>query len=124
MSLFRRMKRFKLRRLSVCKIYIADGLHYQPDYDGMFGEYFSVWKEHFLSIKILIGNKIRKDPIYKCKYVPKSKINALYPSKNNKYYRDYGYITDYFHFGKKTKISLDEIEELNSILNEKNNSSN
>lgn len=116
MNLFSKLKRFDVKNLFVCKIFIADNLRYKS-YFGMIGEYDSLWTPHFLGIKILYGNdEILKDPIYDTKYV--ARVNALYPEENL-YYKKLGNITDIFNpiiIGKKAKISLTKIKELNSIL--------
>lgn len=117
MKLFKRsLKRFEIKNLFVCKVFAADNLRYRS-YFGMIGEYDSLWDERFLGIKILYGNdKTLKDPIYDTKYV--AKIDSLDPDKNL-YYRKLGNITDIFNptiIGKKSKISLTKIEELNTIL--------
>lgn len=119
MKLFKRsLKRFEVKNLFVCKVYVADNL--QLKYFGMIGdEYVSLWTPLFLGIKILYGNdKILKDPIYGTKYIARANVDSLNPDKNL-YYRKLGNITDIFNstiIGKKSKISLSKIEELNSIL--------
>lgn len=116
MSLFKKSKRFEVQNLFVCKIFLADNLRYKS-YFGMIGEYESLWTERFLGIKILYGNgKTLKDPIYDTEYVVE--VDSLKPHKNL-YYKKLGNITDIFNpiiIGKKAKISLTKIKELNSIL--------
>lgn len=116
MSLFTKSKRFEVGKLFVCKIYRADNLRYKS-YFGMIGVYDSLYTSHFLGIKVLYDNyTVLKDPIYDTEYV--AKIDALEPEKNL-YYNKLGNITDIFNptiIGKKSKISLTKIEELNSIL--------
>lgn len=116
MNLFKKLKRFDVKNLFVCKVFAADNLRYKS-YFGMIGEYDSLWTERFLGIKILYGNdETLKDPIYDTEYVVK--VNSLDPERNL-YYRKLGNITDIFNpiiIGKKAKISLTKIKELNSIL--------
>lgn len=116
MMLFKKLRRFDVSKLFICAIYRADNLRYKS-YFGMIGEYESLWNECSLGIRILYGNgKILKDPIYDTEYV--AKVDSLKPHKNL-YYKKLGNITDIFNptiIGKKSKISLTKIEELNSIL--------
>ncbi len=113
--LFKKFKRFEVSKLFICAIYRADNLRYKS-YFGMIGEYESLWNKCFLGIRILYGNgKILKDPIYDTEYV--AEVDSLKPHKNL-YYKKLANIADIFDItiGKKTKISLTKIEELNSIL--------
>ncbi len=116
MNLFKKLKRFGVGKLFVCKIFVADNLQYKS-YFGMISEYDSLYTPRFLGLKILYDNgKTLKDPIYDTKYV--ATIDALKPEENL-YYKKLGNITDIFNpiiIGKKAKISLTKIEELNSIL--------
>ena len=118
MNLFKKLKRFEVGKLFVCKIFVADNLRYKS-YFGMISEYDSLYTPRFLGIKILYGNgKTLKDPIYDTKYV--ATVDALDPQKNL-YYEKLGNITDTFTpiiIGKKTKISSAKIQKLNSILKE------
>lgn len=117
MSLFKKLKRFEVSKLFVCKIYSADNLHYKSYY-GLIGEYISVWNPRFLGIKILYGNKTLIDPIRNISYIREKKIDCFNEHKIL-YYKKIGNITDIFNptiIGKKSKISLTKIEELNSIL--------
>lgn len=116
MKLFKKLKRFEVSQLFICKIYRADNLRYRS-YFGMIGQYESLWTECFLGIKILYGDgKVLKDPIYDTEYV--AEVDSLHPEKTL-YYNKLGNITDVFNptiIGKKSKISLTKIEELNTIL--------
>lgn len=118
MKLFKSLKRFDVKNLFVCKVFVADNL--QHKYFGMIGgEYVSLWTPHFLGIKILYGNgKNLKDPIYDTEYV--DEVDSLHPDKNL-YYQKLGNIADIFDsitIGKKAKISLTKIQELNSLIKE------
>lgn len=118
MKLLKKLKRFEVKYLFVCKIFAADNIRCKP-YLGMFGVYDSLWTQRFLDIKILYGNdKILKDPVYGTEYV--NTVNALHPEKNL-YYQKLGNITDIFEVPtifKRKRIPLTKIEELNSILKE------
>lgn len=114
MALLKKLKRFKVKNLFVCKIFAADNLKSVP-----YSLCSSTWNPCFLGFKILYGNdKILKDPIYGTKYV--AKVDSFHP-ENNLYYNKMGNITDIFgltRIGKKMKISSTKIEELNSVLEE------
>ncbi len=119
MNLFKKLKRFEVKKLFVCRIYSADNLRYKP-YLDMISEYYSIWTPRFLGIKILYGDKVLKDPIYDIEYISIKEINGLNPSKNQ-YYQIIGNIIDIMgedSVNKKLKISLDKIKELNSKLDE------
>lgn len=119
MNLFSKLKRFNVKNLFVCKVYVADNL--QHKYFGMIGgEYVSLWTPLFLGIKILYGNdKILKDPIYGTEYIARANVDALKPEKKL-YYHKLENSTDIFKLviiGKKM-ISVNKIEKLNSLFQE------
>lgn len=82
MNLFKRLMRFEVEKLFVCKIFIADNLHYKSYYN-LIGEYISVWNPRFLGIKILYGNKTLEDPICNTQYIRKKRLIVLIKRKIN-----------------------------------------
>lgn len=120
--LFKKLKRFDVANLFVCKIYRADDLHNEP-VPHRISAYHTKWIDHFHGVKILYCNNfvydnILVDPIYNIQYIPESALDGLH-SDRNQYYNKLGNISDIFNpsiIGKKSKISLTKIEELNTIL--------
>ena len=125
MGLLKRLRRFDIKDLSVCKIFAAEDLKSEPIIKAYGFGTRTTWYGRYLGVKILFATKIfsfhdgvLKDPIYGIKYIPMNKLDADSPHKNL-YYQQLGNITHFFdsiEIGKKSKISLAKIEVLVSLL--------